>query len=149
MFSNRLTAGSQTAEVYHRIRYQGASSGEPGWEQWQRQWNICGENTNTFSVVRFNRHVMFCIYHLFPAHPSKETSMVSESSTWIGRQSLTSSFVSGVNSSKPLTDRPGATNWNELDAVNLNNCMKKNRKSLLKDTKRTMFVITFNGGSFT
>lgn len=77
------------------------------------------------SVVCFNRYVMFIIYHFCPAHPSKGTSMVSVSSTWIGRQSLTSSFFSGANSSMPLTDRPGATNWNELDAVNLNNCRKK------------------------
>lgn len=76
---------------------------------------------NNFNICLRLRYII-C---LCSAYPSSGISMVSTSSIWIRRQSLTSSSSSGVNSSRPLTDRPGATTSAELDAVNLNNCRKK------------------------
>lgn len=68
-------------------------------------------------------------YHIY-THPRTGISMVSVSSMWTVRQSLTFSFFSGINSSMLLTDRPGATISAVPDVVSSNTCRKWKRQQL-------------------
>lgn len=96
------------------------------WGTWMRAQSV--SQSVVFGPTGVSTRIQYKMFK-FPTNPSRGTSMVPASSTYMGRQSLTSWSLSGVNSSQPLSDRPGATNWNTLDAVNLNNWREnKHRK---------------------